>query len=167
MGSGGRPVGLAGGSMGDMRGRMGRAAAVCAALGVLWWASVRLAWAGVGCEEWGCLPPALGVVVVISLALLAGFALALERVGVRPGRRVALVAAGVLVVLRLAGESLPSWTSSLVDAVAAGTAFAGAGALAAFVTEAQVARRWKVVAALGLAALVPLALIASLARYGL
>lgn len=105
--------------------------------------------------------------MVISLALLAGFALALERVGVRPGRRVALVAAGVLVVLRLVSESLPSWTSPLANAVAAGTAFAGAGALAAFVTEPQVARRWKVVAALGLAALVPLALIASLARYGL
>ncbi|MEU8401348.1 hypothetical protein AB0C28_39680 [Nonomuraea sp. NPDC048892] len=150
-----------------MRGRMGRAAAVCAVLGVLWWASVRLAWTGVGCEEWGCLPPALGLVVAISLALLAGFALALERVGVRPGRRVALVAAGVLVVLRLAGESLPSWTSPLADLAAAVAAFAGAGALAAFMTEPGVARWWKVVAALGLAALLPVALAASLARYGL
>ncbi|WP_170223792.1 hypothetical protein [Nonomuraea turkmeniaca] len=42
-----------------MTGRTGRAAVVCAALGVLWWATVRLAWAGVGCADWGCLVPAV------------------------------------------------------------------------------------------------------------
>ncbi|MFB4282447.1 hypothetical protein ACBJ59_44630 [Nonomuraea sp. MTCD27] len=150
-----------------MRGRMGRAAVVCAALGVWWWATVRLAWSGVGCQEWGCLVPAVGVVVVISLALLAGIAFALERVGVRPGRRVALVAAGMLVVFRVAGESLPSSTSSLAHAAVAGAAFAVAGALGAFVTEAGVARRWRVAAWLGVAALVPVAFVASLTRYGL
>ncbi len=146
---------------------MGRAAVVCAALGVLWWATVRVAWAGVGCADWGCLTPAVGVVVLISLGLLAGSAYALERVGVRPGRRVALAAAGVLVVLRLAAESLPSWPSSVADGVLAGAAFAGAGALAAFVTESGVARRWKVAAGLGVVALLPVALVASLARHGL
>ncbi|MBB6547517.1 hypothetical protein [Nonomuraea rubra] len=150
-----------------MRGRTGRAAAVCAALGVLWWATVRLAWAGVGCEDWGCLVPAVGVVVVISLALLAGSALALERVAVRPGRRVALTAAGMLVVFRLAGESLPSWTSSLADAAVAGAVFAGAGALAAFVTEAGASRRRRVWTALAVAALLPVALVTSLTRHGL
>ncbi|TMR93356.1 hypothetical protein [Nonomuraea basaltis] len=150
-----------------MTGRMGRAAGVCAALGVLWWATVRLAWAGVGCEDWGCLVPAVGMVVAITLALLAGSALVLERVDVRPGRRVALAAAGALVVFRIAGEALPSWTSQLVDVVAAGAAFAGAGAVAAFVTEAKVARRWKVVTLLGLIALVPVALAMSWARFGL
>ncbi|MDP4501516.1 hypothetical protein [Nonomuraea turcica] len=150
-----------------MTGRMGRACAVCAALGMLWWATVRLAWAGVGCEDWGCLVPAVGVVVTISLALLAGAALVLERVDVRPGRRVALVAAGALVAFRLAGETLPSWTSQVADAVAAGAAFAGAGAVAAFVTEAGVARRWKVAAAVALVALGPVALAVSLARSGL
>ncbi|MFI6740758.1 hypothetical protein ACIBI9_48220 [Nonomuraea sp. NPDC050451] len=149
-----------------MRGRMGRAAAVCAALGVLWWASVRLAWAGIGCEDWGCLAPAVGVVVMITLAVLAGSALVLERVDVRPGRRVALVAGGVLVVFRLAGEALPSWTSSLAHAVTAGAVFAGAGAVAAFVTEPGVARRWKVVTALGVVALVPAALVVTWARFG-
>ncbi|TDE19884.1 hypothetical protein E1295_47470, partial [Nonomuraea mesophila] len=114
--------------------RMGRAAAVCAALGVLWWATVRLAWAGVGCEDWGCLVPAVGVVVLISLGLLAWSARALELVGVRPGRRVALAATGVLVAFRLAGESLPSWTSSFAHAVTAALTFGGAGAVGAFVT---------------------------------
>ncbi|MGP3961527.1 hypothetical protein ACTWPT_36580 [Nonomuraea sp. 3N208] len=150
-----------------MRGRMGRASVVCAALGVLWWATVRLAWTGVGCEDWGCLVPALGVVVVISLALLAGAALVLERVNVRPGRRVAVVAAGALVAFRLAGETLPSWTSQMADAVAAGAAFAVAGAVAAFVTEAGLARGWKVAAAVALVALAPVALALSLARSGL
>ncbi|MEV0616940.1 hypothetical protein AB0I81_26720 [Nonomuraea sp. NPDC050404] len=150
-----------------MRGRIGRAAVVCAALGVLWWATVRLAWAGVGCEDWSCLPPAVGVVVVISLVALAGSAFALERVGVRPGRRVALAAAGMLVVFRLASESLPSWTSSFAHAVTAGAAFGVAGVLAAFVTEARVARRWKIATGAGVLALLPVALVASLVRYGL
>lgn len=138
-----------------------------AALGVLWWATVRLAWAGVGCEDWGCLAPAVGVVVVITLALLAGSVLVLERVDVRPGRRVALLAAGVLVVFRVAGEALPSWTSAWADVVAAGTAFAGAGVVAAFVTETKVARRWKVTTALAVLTLVPAALVVSLMRSGL
>ncbi|WP_433431658.1 hypothetical protein [Nonomuraea sp. CA-141351] len=149
-----------------MRGRMGRAAAVYAALGVLWWATVRLAWAGIGCEDWGCLAPAVGVVVVISLALVIGSAYVLERVDVRPGRRVALVATGVLVVFRLVGEALPSWTSSFAHAVTAGAVFAGAGAVAAFSTGPGVARRWKVVTALGMIALIPAALIVSWARFG-
>lgn len=150
-----------------MRGRIGRAAVVSAALGVLWWATVRLAWAGVGCAEWGCLVPAVGLIAVISLGLLAASALVLERVGVRPGRRVALAAAGMLVAFRLAGEAMPSWTSSFAHAVTAGVSFALAGALAAFVTEAAVARRWRVTAVLGVVALVPVALITSLVRYGL
>ncbi|KAB8190838.1 hypothetical protein FH608_032770 [Nonomuraea phyllanthi] len=145
---------------------MGRSAVVCAALGVWWWATVRLVWQGIGCGDWGCLAPALGVVVVITLALVAGSAFALERAGVRPGRRVALVAAGALVVFRVAGDALPSWTSTLAHALAAGAAFAGAGGVAAFCTEPEVARRWKVVAALGLVALVPLAVALSWARFG-
>ncbi|WP_188192264.1 hypothetical protein [Nonomuraea sp. SYSU D8015] len=147
--------------------RMGRAAGACAALGVLWWATVRLAWAGIGCTDWGCLVPAVGTVVAITVALLAGAVPVLERVDVRPARRVALVAAGVLVVLRIAGEALPSWTSQAADALAAGAAFAGAGVVAAFVTEAKVARRWKVTTALALLALVPVALAVSLMRSGL
>ncbi|MFC4009215.1 hypothetical protein ACFOY2_18420 [Nonomuraea purpurea] len=146
--------------------RMGRAAAVSAVLGVLWWATVRLAWTGVGCEDWGCLAPAVGLVVVITLALLAGSALALERVDVRPGRRVTLVAAGVVVVLRAVGEALPSWTSSFAHAVTAAATCAGAGTVAAFVTEAGVARRWKVVTALAVVALVPIALVVSWVRFG-
>nr|SBO99674.1 hypothetical protein BN4615_P9190 [Nonomuraea gerenzanensis] len=139
---------------------------MCAALGVLWWATVRLAWAGVGCEDWGCLVPAVGVVVVISLVLLAGAVYALERVAVRPGRRVALTAAGVLIVFRLAGESLPSWPSSLADAAVAGAAFAVAGALAAFVTEVGVSRRMRAAIAFAVVALLPVALAAALTRHG-
>ncbi|GAA3642149.1 hypothetical protein GCM10022224_000580 [Nonomuraea antimicrobica] len=146
---------------------MARAAVVCAALGVFWWASVRLAWAGVGCEDWGCLAPAVGVVVVISLALLAGSALALERVDVRPGRRVAVAAAGMLVVFRIAGESLPSWASTYADVVAAGASFAVAGALAAYVTGTGAGRRRRVAVALAVLALIPAALAASLTLYDL
>ncbi|MGN9845362.1 hypothetical protein ACTMTI_45305 [Nonomuraea sp. H19] len=150
-----------------MTGRMGRAAVVCAVLGVLWWATVRLAWAGVGCEDWGCLVPAIGVVAVITLALFAGSVRVLERVDVRPGRRVALAAAGTLVVFRAVGEALPSWTSQFAHAATAGVAFAGAGAVAAFVTQTGVARRWKVATALVLVALVPAALAVSWARFGI
>ncbi|MBF8194739.1 hypothetical protein ITP53_55655, partial [Nonomuraea sp. K274] len=64
------------------------------------------------------------------------------------------------------GEALPSWTASYAHAVAAGAAFAGAGAVAAFVTHTGVGRRWKVATALGLVALVPLALVVSWARFG-
>ncbi|MEW9556165.1 hypothetical protein [Nonomuraea sp. NPDC050783] len=142
--------------------RMGRAAAVCAVLGVLWWATIRVAWLGVGCGDWGCLAPSVGLLAVISLALLAGSVRVLDRVDVRPGRRVALVAAGTLVVLRLAGEALPSWTSRWADAAAAGAAFAVAGVVAAFVTETRVAWWWKVVVALALAALPPAALAVTL-----
>ncbi|MGW0803576.1 hypothetical protein [Nonomuraea sp. NPDC002799] len=149
-----------------MRGRMVRSAAVCGALGVFWWATVRMAWTGVGCADWGCLAPAVGMVVVITLVLLAGSALALERVDVRPGRRVVIVAAGVLIVFRAVGEALPSWTSSFAHAVTAAVTCAGAGALAAFVTEAGVARRWKVVTTLAVVALVPVALVVSWLRFG-
>ncbi|MEZ7132295.1 hypothetical protein ACBR40_43760 [Nonomuraea sp. AD125B] len=147
-----------------MAGRMGRAAAVCAVLGVLWWATVRVAWLGVGCADWGCLAPSVGLLVVISLVLLAGAVRVLERVDVRPARRVALVAAGALVVFRLAGEALPSWTSQWADLAAAGAAFAGAGVVAAFVTESRVHRGWRVAAALTLVTLPPLALALTLAR---
>ncbi|GAA3582341.1 hypothetical protein GCM10022419_074960 [Nonomuraea rosea] len=145
---------------------MGRAALTCAALGVLWWATVRLAWTGVGCEEWGCLVPAVGIVAVITAVLVGGSAYLLERVDVRPGRRVALVTAGVLVVFRLVGESLPSWTSEFAHAVTAAVAFAGAGGLGAFLTEPGVARRWKALTALALVGLMPLALVVSWARFG-
>ncbi|WP_223190137.1 hypothetical protein [Nonomuraea terrae] len=150
-----------------MRGRLGRAAVVCAALGVWWWATVRLAWAGVGCADWGCLLPAVSLLVLLSAAAVAGSAFALERVGVRPGRRVALTAAGTLVVFRLAGESLPSWTSTLADAAACGAAFAGAGALAAFMTEPDVTRGRRIAALAAILALLPAALAFSIARSGL
>ncbi|MCK2217967.1 hypothetical protein MF672_029860 [Actinomadura sp. ATCC 31491] len=150
-----------------MTGRMGRAAAVCAALGVLWWATVRVVWLGVGCEDWGCLAPSVGLLVVISLVLLAGSVRVLDRVDVRPGRRVAAAAAGTLVVFRLAGEALPSWTSQWADLAAAGAAFAAAGAVAAFVTETKVARGWRLATGLALVALLPIALAMALARAGL
>ncbi|PZG19625.1 hypothetical protein C1J01_11665 [Nonomuraea aridisoli] len=146
---------------------MGRAAVVCAALGVWWWATVRLAWAGVGCADWGCLLPAVGLLVLLSAGAVAGSAFALERVGVRPGRRVALTAAGTLVVLRLAAESLPSSTSTLADAAAYGVACAFAGVLAAFMTEPSVARGWRVAALAAILALLPAALALSIARFGL
>ncbi|HEX4815588.1 MAG TPA: hypothetical protein VFV66_22830, partial [Nonomuraea sp.] len=105
-----------------MAGRTGRAVAVWAVLGVLWWATVRMLWAGVGCADWGCLVPAVGAVAVVTAVVFAGAARVLERVDVRPGRRVAFAAAGALVAFRLAGEALPSWTSQAVDLVAVGAA---------------------------------------------
>lgn len=150
-----------------MKGRTGRAAAVCAALGVLWWATVRLAWAGVGCEDWGCLVPAVGVVVVISLALLAGSALALERVAVRPGRRVALTAAGVLVVFRLAGESLPSWTVVPRRRGRGRGGLRGRRGAGSLRDGGRASRRRRMWTALAVAALLPVALVTALTRHGL
>lgn len=138
-----------------MTGRMGRAAAVYAALGVLWWALTRVGWAAVGCDDWDCLVPAVGTYVLITAAVLGGAAPVLHRVDVRPGRRVALVAAGTLLAVRAAGEAVPSWTGQLGHAVAAGAAFAGAGAVAAFVTDRELPRRWKVLAVLAVAGLAP------------
>ncbi|MEU0570618.1 hypothetical protein ABZ297_35225 [Nonomuraea sp. NPDC005983] len=140
-----------------MVGRMGRAAGVYGALGVLWWASVRLTWLGIGCEDWGCLAPAVGALAVVTVTVLGAAAVALERVGVRPGRRVAVVAAGVLTVFRLVGEVLPSWPSAYAHAVAAAAAFAGAGAIAAFVTAAEVPKSRRVLAGVAVVALLPAA----------
>ncbi|GAA3103797.1 hypothetical protein [Nonomuraea salmonea] len=150
-----------------MTGRIGRAATVCGVLGVWWWASVRLAWTGVGCADRGCLVPSIAVLVVISLAGLAGAAYALDRVDVRPGRRVALVAAGTFVVIRIAGEAVPSWTSTLAHVLATGAAFAAAGALAALMTEPRAARGARIAAITVVAALIPAALAAALALYDL
>lgn len=162
--------------------RIGRGAAVCGALGAWWWASMRLAWAGVGCGDWGCLVPAIGVVAAISLALLAVAAYALDGAGVRPGRRVALVATGMYAVFRLAAEPLPSWTSTLAHAaaeplpswtsapahlVATGAMFAAAGALAAYVTEPRTPRGGRIAAIAGVAALIPAALAITLTVYDL
>ncbi|GAB2932797.1 hypothetical protein ACFMQL_05160 [Nonomuraea fastidiosa] len=147
--------------------RIGRGAAVCGALGAWWWASVRLAWAGVGCGDWGCLVPAIGVVAAISLALLAVAAYALDGADVRPGRRVALVAAGMYVVFRLAAEPLPSWTSTLAHLAATGAMFAGAGALAAYVTEPRTSRGGRIAAIAGVIALLPAALAITLTLYDL
>lgn len=149
---------------GVMSGRWARASVVCAVLGLWWWLTVRLAWAGVGCADWGCLVPAVGLVVVLSVALVAGSAYALERVGVRPGRRVALTAAGTLVVIRLAGESLPSWPSPLATAAAVSAAFASAGALAAFLTDRRAPRRRRIAALTAVLALLPAALAYALTR---
>ncbi|MER6511869.1 hypothetical protein ABT158_33985 [Nonomuraea sp. NPDC001636] len=136
-----------------MTGRIGRAAGVCGALGVLWWATARLAWAGVGCADWDCLAPALGTLLAISLVMLAGAAYVLERVDVRPARRAALVAAGAAVAFWAAGKLLPSVPYTAAQAVGAAVVFAGAGAVAAFVTGPGLALRWRVLIALALAGL--------------
>ncbi|TDD46736.1 hypothetical protein E1286_19985 [Nonomuraea terrae] len=67
----------------------------------------------------------------------------------------------------MAGESLPSWTSTLADAAACGAAFAGAGALAAFMTEPDVTRGRRIAALAAILALLPAALAFSIARSGL
>ena len=167
--------------------RIGRAAAVCGALGAWWWASMRLAWAGVGCGDWGCLVPAIGVVAAISLAQLAVAAYALDGTGVRPGRRVAMATAGMYAVLRLATGPVPSWTSApaaeplrswasglvteplapWTSALAAGATFAGAGALAAYVTAPRTPRGGRIAAIAGVVALIPAALAITLTLYDL
>ncbi|NUW42641.1 hypothetical protein [Nonomuraea rhodomycinica] len=141
------------------RARVGRAAAVFAALGVLWWASVRMAWTAVGCDDWGCLAPVSGLVVLVTVAVLAGGGWALERVAVRPGRRTAAVAAGVLVSLGLLGQVLPSWAWPPAHAVLSAAAFAAAGAAAAFLTAPEPPGRWKLALVLALAVLPPVMLV--------
>ncbi|MFB9203536.1 hypothetical protein ACFFV7_20275 [Nonomuraea spiralis] len=133
-----------------MTGRMGRAAAVCGALGLLWWATVRLVWAGVGCSDWDCLAPALGTLLAISLVMLAGTAFALERVDVRPGWRAAPATAWAAVAFWAAGKTLPSWPSTAAHAVGAAAVFAASGAVAAFVTGPGPSLWWKVPTALAL-----------------
>ncbi|NRQ36973.1 hypothetical protein HII36_34815 [Nonomuraea sp. NN258] len=147
--------------------RMGRAAAVYAALGVLWWATVRLVWSAAGCADWGCLVPSVGALAAVTLVLLAGAAPVLDRVDVRPGRWAALVAAGALVAFAVAGQALPSWTARAAHAVTAGLAFAVAGAVAAYVTGPGATRRRRVLTALGLAGLVPVAFVYASVRSGL
>jgi hypothetical protein len=129
--------------------RMGTAAAIYGVLGVLWWATARIGWTVIACDDWGCLPPALGVLLAITVAVFGVSAVALERAGVRPGVRVALVTAAMLLVLRAGGEALPSWSSRFAHVVASAGVFAVAGAVAAFVTDGSVARRWRVAAFAG------------------
>jgi hypothetical protein len=62
----------------------------------------------------------------------------------------------VLVAIRVAGETLPS--SAFPVPVTIALVFAAAGAVAAYVTGPGVARRWKVLIALGLIGLPPAAL---------
>ncbi|WP_219461947.1 hypothetical protein [Nonomuraea rhizosphaerae] len=126
--------------------RTARAGAVCGALGVLWWATARVGWASVGCEEWNCLPAALGSVVAITAVMFGLAVVALELARVRPGVRVALVSAAVLLVLGVVEEALPSWPSRFAHVVTAGGAFALAGAVAAVVTDGEVARGRRVAA---------------------
>ncbi|MGW0485087.1 hypothetical protein [Nonomuraea sp. NPDC003214] len=143
-----------------MAGRTGRSAGVYAALGLLWWATIRLARRGMSCGDWPCLAPSVAALVLITAAFLAGAAWVLGRVGVAHGRRVAVRAAWTLAVLRLAGEALPSWTASWPQAVTAAAAFAVAGGAAGFATTPGLAARWRRLTALGVLALVPLALMA-------
>jgi hypothetical protein len=134
--------------------RAARAAAVYAALGVLWWATARIGWTAIACEDWNCLPPALGTLLVITVGTFALSVVALNRVEVRPAFRVAWVTAAVLLLVRLAGEVLPSWSSRFAHVVTAAAAFAVAGAMAAFVTDREVARGRRLLVSVGGPALV-------------
>ncbi|MEV0201200.1 hypothetical protein [Nonomuraea sp. NPDC050691] len=145
--------------IGRVRARVGRAAAVFAALGVLWWASVRMAWTAVGCDDWGCLAPVSGLAALVTAVVLAGGGWALDRVAVRPGRRTAGVAAGVLVSLALLGQVLPSWAWPPAHAVLSATAFAAAGGVAAYLTAPEPPGRWKLALVLALAVLPPATLV--------
>ncbi|MFI7145607.1 hypothetical protein ACIBO2_11875 [Nonomuraea sp. NPDC050022] len=141
--------------------RAARAAAVYAALGVLWWATARIGWTAVGCEAWNCLPPALGTLLVITVGTFALSAVVLNRVEVRPGFRVAFVTAAMLVVFRLAGEMLPSSSSRFTHVVMSAVAFAMAGAVAAFATDTEIAKRRRLPVSLGVPALVFVAIAVS------
>ncbi|MCP2349425.1 hypothetical protein [Nonomuraea roseoviolacea] len=152
-------TGAFGGGGRRARARVVRAATVFAALGVLWWASVRVVWTAAGCDDWGCLAPVSGLVVLVTVAVLAGGGWALERVAVRPGRRTAVVAAGALVSLGLLGQVLPSWAWPPAHAVLSATAFGAAGAAAAFLTAPEPRGRWKLALVLALAVLPPATLV--------
>ncbi|WP_336210017.1 hypothetical protein [Nonomuraea sp. LPB2021202275-12-8] len=140
-----------------MAGRLGRCAGVYTALGLLWWATVHVLWRAMACGDWACLAPSTATLVLVTVAVLAGAAWALDRVGVGPARRVAAVAAGMLLILRLAGEALPSWPATWAHAATAGVAFGVAGAFAALATAPGLAGKWRLATTLGALALIPIA----------
>jgi hypothetical protein len=80
---------------------------------------------------------------------------------VRPGFRVAWVTAAMLVVFRVAGEVLPSSSSRFAHVVMSAVAFAMAGAMAAFATDTEVAKRRRLLVSLGVPALVFVAIAVS------
>ncbi len=124
--------------------RAGPAAVVSGVVGVAWWLASRLAWAAVGCGDWGCLPYTLGLQLVLALATLAGAAALLNSLEIRPGGRTALVAASVLVALWVAAKALPWWPPYRVAGLLATCgSFAAAGAVGAFVTDARVHPWWR------------------------
>jgi hypothetical protein len=142
--------------MRGMWGRLGRAGAVYAALGVLWWASVELVYKGVGCEEWPCLYPMVGGQLAITGSVLVGAGYALRVTRVAPARRTALLAAGLFVSFRLGYLFVSDWPGWVPHSVATAAQFGAAGVVAAFTTDKQVRARYRAVALGATAAVVPL-----------
>lgn len=146
--------------------RVGKVAGLYAALGLVWWVASGLAWPVVGCGDWGCLALAVGAQVVVTAAVLAAAVPLLARLEVSPHWRVATRAAAVLLVIRVAGEALPSVPSRAVEVLATLTAFATAGTIAAFVTAQETPKRTRVVTGLGVLAVLPVAFAVVWLRYG-
>ncbi|MBB5076227.1 hypothetical protein [Nonomuraea endophytica] len=141
-----------------MRGRWVRAAAVYAALGLVWWASVELIYQAVGCEEWGCLVTLLGTQAAVSAAVLVGAGYLLRLVNVARAAATGWLAA-VLVALVLLGQwVLPVWTDTVPDSVSAVVAFGLSGAAAAVVTERGLPGWLRVLVLLVVGAAVPVTL---------
>lgn len=139
-----------------MRVRLARAAGILALFGVLWWLASRLTWSAIGCETYGCLPYTLGAQVVLGVTLVAAAAVALNALAVRPGGWSAVVAAIALLLVRAAGVVLPGTPRPLMELIGTSMAFAGAGAVGAFVTARQVRPIWRVLAMLVVVALPPM-----------
>lgn len=138
-----------------------RVVGVYAALGLLWWPLSRVGWRTVGCGDWDCLIYAVGVQLAVAAGVLAAAIPLVKSV------RLTVVAAGVLLILRLAGEALPSWPSRPVEILAACTAFATAGAIAAYLTSETISGKTRLATGLGLVSLLPVALALVYIRYGL
>ncbi|MFI6323305.1 hypothetical protein ACIBG8_37645 [Nonomuraea sp. NPDC050556] len=138
-----------------------RVVGVYAGLGLLWWPAVRLTRRAVGCGDWDCLAYSVGLQAIVTLAVLAAAIPLVKSV------RTAVVAAAVLLVIRAAGEALPSWPSRVVEVLAACTAFATAGAIAAYLTSESASGKRRLATGLGLVSLLPVALALVWFRYGL
>ncbi|WP_327090456.1 hypothetical protein OIE66_07475 [Nonomuraea sp. NBC_01738] len=142
-----------------MWGRLGKAGAIYAALGVLWWASVELAAGAITCEDWPCVYPLLGTQLGITAAVLVGAWWALRLVKVAAPGRLAVLAAVLFSMLFAGGWLLPMWPRQTPDSVMALTQFGGAALLAGFCTERAIGLGYRAVVLVCSVALVPACLV--------
>ncbi|MFI6504589.1 hypothetical protein [Nonomuraea typhae] len=141
-----------------MWGRWGRVVGVYAALGVVWWASVGLAYRAISCDGWECLYPMLGAQVAISVVLLAGAGVLLRLAGVTRAGPAAWTAGGLVMMAEVGQRFVPVWPDGVPDVVRSLAAFTTAALVAAVATERAVTLWARAALVLAAAAVLPLRL---------